>query len=185
MDSLDKLENEKQALQESMKEMPLYLRLKAKKQLETNSSGVKRKKEEKIVVKKGRPKERSSLKPVSIKKQVFEEKKEEWRDPRFSEESGKLDVQKFYDSYGFLKELKKEEVNEISKTLNSKRKLKKMKHEQIRNIKQLRGEYKGDINGFDRLDRMREAKKQIKAENQKNGIRTKFIKKSKLIRSYS
>ncbi|KIJ32049.1 hypothetical protein M422DRAFT_76580 [Sphaerobolus stellatus SS14] len=65
----------------------------------------------------------TSKKPVTRRRQVVEVQKIKARDPRFSDLSGSLSVEKFQTQYGFLKDMHKNELSELKQNLTRARKL--------------------------------------------------------------
>ena len=100
--------------------------------------------------KKDRPLERSSKVRVNRDKKIFEEKKNNFRDPRFEESSGTYTENKFLTSYSFLKDLKKREIEEAEKILKSKKKRKILTKEDKADLKSYKGNRKNEINIMER-----------------------------------
>ncbi|BFU19956.1 rRNA biogenesis protein rrp36, putative [Entamoeba histolytica HM-3:IMSS] len=65
------------------------------------------------------PMEVSAKKKVSRTIEIFKPKKIERRDPRFTEEGGKVSMLGFCKKYKFLEEKQKEEANELSKQIKN------------------------------------------------------------------
>ncbi|GFU22532.1 ribosomal RNA processing protein 36-like protein [Nephila pilipes] len=99
---------------------------------------------------KNRPRELSSKAPVPIFREVYQEKKTHYRDPRFDDLSGSFNNEEFVENFSFLKDIKEREKKELEKELENvgddmKRKkqilslLQKMRNQE-KNIKQLEKE---------------------------------------------
>lgn len=66
---------------------------------------------------KNRPREMSAKKPVTRFKEVMQVKKKIVRDPRFDSLCGTFDQKQFRKSYGFLSDMKKNDLKELKKQL--------------------------------------------------------------------
>ncbi len=79
-----------------------------------------------------RPMEMSTKRPVSRFRQVIEVPKVKARDPRFDPLCGRLDQNVFESRYGFINDVRKQELNQlketIEKTKNPEEKEKLQKH---------------------------------------------------------
>jgi len=68
-------------------------------------------------VNKNRPREMSSKKPVSVFRDVFQLKKQHYRDPRFDDLSGTFKKDEFEVNYSFIDDIKEREKQELEKEL--------------------------------------------------------------------
>lgn len=126
---------------------------------------------------KNRPREISSKKPVSQFREVVQVKKYIPRDPRFDSLCGTYDPKKFKRNYGFLNEMKENDIKELKKELAGSRdpkKIKRIKYLIQRLENQLREEKRRNLNEH----KEREERKEI-AEAIRRGEKPVFKKKCK------
>lgn len=76
---------------------------------------------------KNRPREESAKKPVSRFKEIIHVKKNIPRDPRFDSLCGTFDQKRFKKAYGFITEMKENDLKELRKQLNDTKDPKKIK----------------------------------------------------------
>ena len=193
--SVDQAELEKN-LKQALENLPFEALLKAKqKNIQDfnsikNPSKIEKEKKEKLPykgkrAKKDRPLERSSKIRVFQKNKIFEEKKKNFRDPRFEESSGTFTESKFLTSYSFLKDLKQKEIDEAEKILRSKRKRKVLSKEDKADLKTYKGSRKNEINIIERKIKESETKKDLKKEIRERGIQNPYISKKQLQKRFN
>ncbi|XP_043255085.1 ribosomal RNA processing protein 36 homolog [Colletes gigas] len=127
-------------------------------------------------VNKNRPREMSAKKPVSRFREVVYVKKNIPRDPRFDSLCGNFDQTKFKKAYGFLTDVKQNDLEKLKKQLNETedpKMIKKIKYLIERLENQLREERKKGK----QQERMGTEKKEI-AESIKRGEKPVFKKKT-------
>lgn len=125
---------------------------------------------------KNRPREISSKKPVSRFREVVQVKKYIPRDPRFDNLCGMYNPKKFKRNYGFINEIKENDIKELKKELTESKdpkKINKIKYLIQRLENQLREEKRRDLEE----QKEYEEKKEI-AEAIRRGEKPVFKKKS-------
>lgn len=131
---------------------------------------------------KGRPAEISAKEKPKQKKEIFETTKFKSVDPRFESSAGDFDMTRFLNCYGFLKDLKKDEVAKNESLLKNKKKIKKMDKSEVREIKSMQAKNKQELNFIAKIDQQNQIKAELREDLKTKGVQDSFVRKREFIR---
>ena len=134
------------------------------------------------IKRKGKPMERSARVRPTDQKVVFERTKQTHYDPRFSDLSGPLSINKFALSYGFIKDQKVKENEEAVRVLKNKRKTKHLSSDQIESLKNRVANNRQNLRAITKIEEEAEARRELRKELDASGRTHSKIFKRSLIR---